>query len=142
MKKIILYFTVFVVTFFGVSLIANKNYDNQEESVGDVNEYTFSFNEVTIENEKIVAFDNTGLDYLKYYVVEFTGEQYVVYNYHFFKSHDEYVNKYDELVSSIVDYNYEVYMIKTLEHIAYGTYDEVLSNLQNVIEDGMLYIIY
>lgn len=148
MKKIVLYITVFVVTFFSVSMImnfVNENKvleNNEEELVGDKDDYVFSFDEVTIPNQKIVAFDNTDIDYIRYYVIEFSGEQFILYNYYFLKGHTQYMEKYSELSSNIVDYNYDEFMIKTIETISYGTYNEIIDDLQDVINDNSIYLIY
>lgn len=140
MKKVIFYFILFGVFFIGFSSFNQDN--NREELLGDVNEYVFSFEEVTIPNEKIVMFDNRGLDSIEYYVIEFYGTQYAVYHYYFLENKENYLNKYVEESSHIVDYNYDEFMIKTIEFVGDETYDEVMSLLENSLQSNALYIIY
>lgn len=140
MKKIILYFMVFVMSFYLVGSISGNFY--QEEILADYEEYVFSFDEKTIIGNKIVAFDNRGLEHIQYYVLEFTGEKYIGYTYYFVGNHEEYMAKYEEVSSKIVDYNYEQYMIKTLDYIGDGTYYDIMNDLEEVIEEDVLYIIY
>lgn len=147
MKKIVLYITVFIVTFFSVSMIMNfinekDVLESNEEVVGDREDYVFSFDEVTIPNKKIVAFDNTDIDYIRYFVIEFSGDQFISYSYYFLKGHIQYVEKYSELASTVVDYNYDEFMIKTLDGISDGTYDEVINNAQSLINDNSIYLVY
>lgn len=143
MKKIFFCCGIAVLTFLCVAgvWLFMENEKPKEEMLGDVQDYVFSFDEVTIPNEKLVIFDNNNLDYLKYYVVEFTGEKYISYSYYFMGSHDKYIEKYKEFASSIVDYNYQEYMIKTIDSIEYGTYSEYLLNIQDVLNDNLMYII-
>jgi len=143
MKKFLFYLGIAVLTFLCVGSVwlFMENRNLKEENLGDVNDYTFSFDEVTIPNEKLVFFDNSDLNYLKYYVVEFSGEQYISYTYYFMGTHDKYIEKYKEVVSSVVDYNYHDYMIKTLDNINYGTYAEYLLSVEDVLENNLMYII-
>lgn len=143
MKRVLLYLGIAVLTFccVGSVWLFMEKQNTKEENLGDVNDYVFSFDEVTIPNKKIVGFDNSGLDYLKYYVIEFTGEKYISYAYYFMGNHDKYIEKYKELVGSIVDYNYQEYMIKVIDTIDYGTYDEYLSSIQDVLDNNLMYII-
>lgn len=150
MKKIFLYSGLFL-GFLGILLIVhqytknNFNNDSNEELLGDYinyDEYVFSFDEVTVPDKKLVLYDNSDLDYLRYYVVVFTGDQYIQYAYNFMKNHDQYIDKYQQLASSIVDYNYKELMIKTIDNIDYGTYDEFINNIQDVLVNNMMYIIY
>ena len=147
MKKIFLYLTVFVVTFIGVSFFVpleekQENLGDNETIYGDREDYGFNFNEKTIINEKIVAFDNTSTDYVRYFVVEFSNNQYVSYSYYFLKSHNQYLDVYNEHVKTVVDYNYDELMLKTLDDISYATYDEFIYNIQELIEDNSIYLIY
>ena len=142
MKKIILYFMVFVISFLATSTISKTFIKNDEENLGDANEYVFSFDEKTIPNEKVVVFDNRGLDYIRYYVVEFTGNQYVCYSYYFMENKENYISKYSELSSSVVDYNYSEYMIKALDYIENGNYNDFMDTLKGILDDENLYIIY
>ena len=150
MKKILLFLMLFVVTFFGVSFFVSQEEknekfektDNNEVIYGDKEDYVFSFNEKTIPNEKIVAFDNTNADYIKYFVVEFFDEQFISYSYHFLKNHEQYLQVYEELIPNVVDYNYEEFMLKTLDDISYATYDEFIYNIQELIDNNSIYIIY
>lgn len=149
MKKIVVYITVLVVIILGVfvfvDLTKNKNLSNNElgeKPAGDRDDYVFSFDEITIANKKIVAFDNTVSDYIKYYVIEFSGDKYISYSYYFLKSHDQYIKKYGELSSTIVDYNYEQFMIKSLDVISEGTYNEFIDNIQPLIDDYSIYLVY
>ena len=147
MKKICLYLTVFVVTFIGISFFVPKeekqeNLGDNETIYGDREDYGFNFNEKTIINEKIVAFDNTSTDYVRYFVVEFSNNQYVSYSYYFLKSHNQYLDVYNEHVKTVVDYNYDELMLKTLDDISYATYDEFIYNIQELIDDNSIYLIY
>ena len=110
--------------------------------LGDVNDYVFSFNEVTIPYEKIVLFDNRGLDQVEYYVINFYGDQHVIYHYYFLGNRENYLNKYAKLSAKVIDYNYDEFMIKTIENISYENYDEVMTLLGDSLRSNALYIIY
>lgn len=120
-----------------------ENYNERNgENYGDRGDYVFAFDEVTVPNSKIVAFDNTGNDYIRYFVIEFTGNEYILYSYYFLKDHNQYLEMYDKLVKTIVDYNYEEYMLKSLDDISLGTYSEIINNMQTMIDDNSIYLIY
>lgn len=138
MRKFILYsmlFAIFFVAFDKVNL-------NNEELNPDVLEYVYDFNEKSIEGEKIVLFDNRGLDNIQYYVYEFSSSQYVVYGYYFMNNKNDYLKKYEELSENIIDYDYSQYMIKTINYINDGTYNSVMDLLKEDLESDNLYMIY
>lgn len=154
MKKVFLYCGIFLII-IGLILIISQNDKNNyadelnEELYGDYindefinDDYIFSFDEVTIPNEKLVIYDNSNLDYLRYYVIVFTGDQYIQYVYNFMRNHDQYIEKFKELSSSIVDYNYDELMIKNVDLIDYGTYDQFLVNIKDILDNNMAYVIY
>lgn len=154
MKKVFLYCGIFLII-IGLILIISQNDKNNyadelnEELYGDYindefinDDYIFSFDEVTIPNEKLVIYDNSNLDYLRYYVIVFTGDQYIQYVYNFMRNHDQYIEKFKELSSSIVDYNYDELMIKNVDLIDYGTYDQFLINIKDILDNNMAYVIY
>jgi len=139
MKKGILYFAVFVFSFAVFYSFTN---DSEEEVLlGDVSGNIISFNEVT-SSDKIVLFDNQESDYIKYYVIEFYGDEYAIYTYYYLDNHNDYVNKYAEVSKLIVDYNYNEFMIKTLDATGYESYDEVMSLLGEVLDRNLVYMIY
>lgn len=154
MKKVFLYCGIFLII-IGLILIISQNDKNNyadelnEELYGDYindefinDDYIFSFDEVTIPNEKLVIYDNSNLDYLRYYVIVFTGDQYIQYVYNFMRNHDQYIEKFKELSPSIVDYNYDELMIKNVDLIDYGTYEQFLVNFKDILNNDMAYIIY
>ncbi len=142
MKKIILCLMFFVIVVSGVLLYKNFKNDNQEEKLGNQEEYVFSFDEKTILNEKIVVYNNNSKDYVLYHVIEFTGDKYILYNYYFMKNKNDYIRMYQELIDYIADYNYSQYMIKVVNDIDYGTYDEYMESIQEFVDEDNLYIVY
>lgn len=143
MKKGYLYLVIiFVVIIFGAGLLLFTKNQGEEEDLADYSDYAFSFDEVTIPGEKLVVFDNSNLDFSRYYVIKFSGAQYIVYSYYFMGNHDKYIKKYNEVAHLVSDYNYDEFMIETVDYINYGTYDEFLSNLETVLNDELMYIIY
>ena len=115
----------------------------KEEVLGDyaVNPVV-KFNEKTVKGNKLVLFDNRGTGHATYYVFEFTGNKYIAYTYHYMSTHEEYVNVYQELSSKIVDYNYQEYMIKTLDNIGNGNFLEAKESLSSLIENNELVLVY
>ena len=49
-------------------------------------DYVYSFKETTIQNEKIVMFDNSGIENIQYYVVEFRDGEYLAYTYYYMEN--------------------------------------------------------
>lgn len=137
MRKFLLYSMLFAIFFVAFDRIKYKT----EEINGDILEYVYNFNEKSIEGEKIVLLDNRELDSIQYYVYEFSSSQYVVYGYCFMNSKDRYLKKYEELKENIVDYDFEQYMIKTINLINNGTYNDVMELLKDDL-DNNLYMIY
>ena len=131
---------VFVISIYIVGSL-NGNFVN-EEYLGDYEDYVFLFDEKTVEGKKIVLFDNRGIQHVQYYVLEFTGEQYIYYTYYFVGNHDEYVKKYALVKDKVVDYNYDNYMIKTIERIDTGTYYDLMEELIVPIENDIVYLVY
>lgn len=139
MKKIF-----FVVLFLGLLFIAFDNgknsLSNNETTTGDIGTDSYIFKEVTGLN-KIVLFDNTGLEYTRYIVYDFSGSQYVKWSYYYMGSLDKYITMYTDCVSQIVDYNKNEFMIKTIDEINYGTYDSVYEYLKPYLDSSELYLI-
>ena len=133
--KLGLFVLVFMISFYGFSNIFYPK-NNEEISHGD--EYTYRFDEKTIENEKLVVYDNRGLDFIRYFVFNCSSDGYILYTYNYMGNRDSYLNKYAEVSSRIVDYRYSEYMIKTLDSTGPDTYQELVHSINN--DD--FYIIY
>lgn len=106
-------------------------------------DYVYSFKETTIQNEKIVMFDNSGIENIQYYVVEFRDGEYLAYTYYYMENKEAYLQKYAEVADRIVDYKYSEYMIKTFDGNGYATYDEMLQNIKDYNNGtNLLYVMY
>lgn len=134
MKKVFLTIIMICVVFLAINKtekpLVFQNY-------GDIE----GFKEKSIENEKIVLFDNSGTTYSRYYTYYFTGDNYILYSNYYLIDKDQYMEMYKNNVEKIVDYNYDNLMIKTIEEIGESNYYTILNSYQE-LNDKNLYIVY
>ena len=139
-KKIIFY-----IMLFGVFFLAFNNQNILEEDndyYADEEEYRFVFDEATIEGEKLVLFDDTSDNEIRYYVYNFTENQCIKYTYYFLGSEEEYYDKYEVVSEYVVDYSEPDYMLKTLDSVEEYTYNEILDSYQEDINLSNVYVLY
>ena len=79
--------------------------------------------------------------YPKYYVVYVNDNHYSLYVYNYYETVSQYNLEYNRLIDKIVDYNIKDKMIRYIASNGYGTYNEILNNLQELTEcnDLMIY---
>jgi len=135
MKKIILCFVVLVLVYIGINSF--NNFDN-EENYGDK---VISFNEKTILGKKLVLKNNT-VDYDSYYVVRFFNNNYIIHNYCYLDSKEEYFDVYRELSGMIVDYNYNDLMIRSVLETGNLSYYDFYRGYTELINNNSFSVIY
>ena len=78
--------------------------------------------------------------YPKYYVVYVSGNEYTAYVYNYYDTVSQYTLEFNRLLDKIVDYNEKDKMIRYLYDRGYGTYNEVLNNLEMLVDSSNLKI--
>ncbi len=73
--------------------------------------------------------------YPKYYVIYFdtTDNTYITHVFNYYQTDSQYEMGYNSQLESVIDYNYEDYMIRCSYNSGSGTYSDVLDELSFII---------
>ena len=91
------------------------------------------------EGKTIVAKDLNAI-YPKYYVIYVNDDEFSLYVFNYYETVSQYNLEFNRLIDKIVDYNAKEKMIRYLHSRGYGTYSEVLNNLDTLVESDNLLI--
>ena len=133
--KYLCLFIVIVAFTFAFTLLINKQ--KNSEYMNDVKENNFG---IEPEVGKVIVARDMGAIYPKYYVVNVDEDNYSIYVYNYYETTSQYELEYNRLIDKIVDYNAKDNMIRYLDGRGYGTYNEVLNNLSQLVECNNLKI--
>lgn len=134
MKKIVIFLSLFAIV-FGVYYIINNTKENT--SYGDKIEFT----EKTIYGKKLVFYDNQ-VDFKNYYVVNFTDNgSYIKHGYYYLNNETQYLDLYQGLYDMVVDYNYDKFLIRTVEDSGPATFDEFCKRYEELFNNRVYVII-
>lgn len=135
MKYLCLFIVIIAFTLAFVLLINKQDKLNNLAYTTDSN-----FNVNPVYGKVIVAKDMHAI-YPKYYVVYVNDNHYSLYVYNYYETVSQYNLEYNRLIDKIVDYNIKDKMIRYIVSNGYGTYNEILNNLQELTEcnDLMIY---
>ncbi len=132
--KYLCLFIVVIAFTFAFALLINKQ--KNDSYMNDMND---SFGVTPEVGKTIVARDMNAV-YPKYYVVNVDGENYTIYIYNYYETTSQYELEYNRLIDKIVDYNAKDKMIRYLYGRGYGTYNEILNNLSQLVDSSNLKI--
>ena len=132
--KYLCLFIVVIAFTFAFMLLINKQNNSYMNDINDG-----GFNIVPVVDEVIVARDLNAI-YPKYYVVYTDNDYYTAYVYNYYDTVSQYELEYNRLIDSIVDYNEKDKMIRYIIDRGYGTYGEVLNNLELIVESDNIKI--
>ncbi len=126
-------FILFAFTF--IILISKQN----EGRHGDV--YSSLFNVTPIINERMVAKDLNAI-YPRYFVVYFdnTDNTYIMHTFNYYQNKNQYDLEFNRLSETIVDYDYENYMIRTIYQKGYGSYNDLLKEIYTIVDTNNLQV--
>ena len=128
-------FVVIVAFTMAFVLLINK----QKEDVYYANMKGTGFSIKPEEGKTIVAKDLNAI-YPKYFVIYVNDDEFSLYVFNYYETASQYNLEFNRLIDKIVDYNEKDKMIRYLHSRGYGTYDEVLKNLQTIVESDNLLI--
>lgn len=136
MKKVVLCFVILAFAYVGIHQL--NSYGKEEGNYGD----KITFEEKTEVGKKLV-FSNNLFGYENYYVIRFTNNgAYIVHSYYYLNNKEEYINQYRNVYNRIVDYNYDNFMIRTVDGSGSLSYDEFYNLYQDLFNNGTYTIIY
>ena len=127
MKYLCLFIVIIAFTFAFVLLI---NKQNDEKNLADTIDSDFN---VKPQVSKVIVARDMHAIYPKYYVIYVNSNYYSLYVYNYYDTISQYNLEFNRLIDKIVDYNIKDKMIRYLDSKGYGTYSELLNNLENII---------
>jgi len=133
--KYLCLFIVIVAFTFAFTLLINKQ--KNSEYMNDIKENNFG---IQPEVGKVIVARDMNAIYPKYYVVYVEEDNYSVYVYNYYETTSQYELEYNRLIDKIVDYNAKDNMIRYIYGRGYGTYNEVLNNLSQLVDSNNLKI--
>lgn len=134
MKKIVVFLSLFAIVFGVYHIINNRN---ENVNYGD----KIEFSEKTIPGEKLVFYDNQ-VNFKNYYVIKFTDSgNYIKHGYYYLNNKTQYLNLYQGLYDMVVDYNYDKFLIRTVEDSGIATYDEFYKRYEKLFNDKVYVVI-
>ncbi len=122
-----------LVVALGSVLVAQKLGGNKEErSMGDMIDEERRITDVTIDGDKLVYKDNS-VKYVKYVILDYVvNTNYFVEDaYYWFNSEEEYKTNLRNLTGSVIDYNPETLMIRTMSDVKEMNWLDKLSELKS-----------
>ena len=121
---------IFVAAF--IFLIDMQNRNNDDNVLADVVDGHDTLR--TIEGRQIVVRDLKAI-YPKYFVIyiDSTDNTYIVHSFNYYQTVSQYELEYNNHLNSIVDYNYNEYMIRYVYGKGEGTYNQILDTLSFII---------
>lgn len=122
-------FVVVVAFTFAFALLINKQ--QKDAYMNDLNESGFN---VKPQVGKVIVARDMNAIYPKYFVVYTENGDYSIYVYNYYETVSQYELEYNRLINDIVDYNAKDKMIRYLYGRGYGTYNEVLNNLSQLVD--------
>ena len=128
MKYLGLFIVVVAFTFAFVLLI---NKQQRDTYMNNLNESGFN---VKPQVGKVIVARDMNAIYPKYYVVYTNDGDYSIYVYNYYETVSQYELEYNRLINDIVDYNAKDKMIRYLHGRGYGTYNEVLNSLSQLVD--------
>ena len=86
------------------------------------------------ENKQLV-FEDLDSVHPKYYVLYYdnTDGSYIIHGFNFYQTDSQYELEFHRLLNSILDYNYNDYMIRYLYDSGRGSYNEIVSQLNSIV---------
>ncbi len=125
-----LYVGVVLLFVFAFIILIGKQEENK--AFADINENNITLR--TIEGKQLVVKDLNSI-YPKYFVIYFdsTDKTYITHVFNYYQTDSQYEMGYNSQLESIIDYNYNDYMIRCIYNNGIGTYDDVLEELPFII---------
>lgn len=134
MKKIVIFIGLFAIIFCAYYIINSKK---ENVSYGDKVEFV----EKTIPGKKLVFYDNQ-VNFKNYYVVNFTDNgNYIKHGYYYLNNKKQYLNSYQGLYDMVVDYNYNNFLIRTVEDSGIATYDEFYKRYEELFNNEVYVVV-
>ena len=125
-----IYLGIILVFISAFIILIDRHYNN--EYLADVVNNEFIYR--TIPGKQIVVRDMNAI-YPKYFIIYFdnTDNTYIAHVMHYYQTDSQYELEYYNNLDSIIDYNYDDYMIRCLYKKGHGTYQDVLEELSFLI---------
>ena len=104
---------------------------NEEASTADMIDKEHRIDDVTIDGDKLVYKDNS-VGYVKYVILDYVVDTnyYVEDTYYWFNTEEEYQSHLRELSGSVIDYNSETLMVRTMSDVKERPWNQNLNELK------------
>ena len=128
-KKIITTILSIIIFIIAFILLINKNTSNQ----GDIKETSFN---ITPEYQKRIVLEDMDSIYKRYFVIylDNTDNTYIVHSFNYYNTQSQYELEFHRLKEKILDYNINEYYIRYVYSDGFGSYNDVLNNLENITD--------